>query len=215
MSRNSPPLIVSTNNKGWSVLAENNVRVIECELQGDIWIGYYSYMNQGIIRSYSEVGRYCSIGRGVSIGLGKHNYEGVSTHPSLYISSDNNISIFHTSKRRRVIIGHDCWIGDRVLINSGVKLGHGCVVAAGSVVLKDVPPYAIVGGVPAKIIKYRFEESIISQLLRVEWWKYDYESIQRNLSNDVEVFIQNIKNDKSKTINVIDYSVIRPEVRKP
>ena len=70
------------------------MRVIECELQGDIWIGYYSYMNQGIIRSYSEVGRYCSIGREVSIGLGKHNYEGVSTHPSLYISSDNNISIF-------------------------------------------------------------------------------------------------------------------------
>lgn len=172
-------------------------------------------MNQGLIRSYSEIGRYCSIGRGVSIGLGTHNYEGVSTHPSLHITSNNSTSIFHKSKKRRVIVGNDCWIGDRVLINSGVKIGHGCVVAAGSVVLKDVPSYAIVGGIPAKVIKYKFEESIISQLLRIEWWKYDYESRQRNLFNDVEVFIQNIKNDKSKTINVIDYSAIRPEVRKP
>nr|WP_274708021.1 CatB-related O-acetyltransferase [Arthrobacter sp. H16F315] len=86
----------------------------------------------------------------------------------------------HTS-RGAVIIGNDVWIGASAFISSGVTVGHGAVIAAHAVVTKDVPPYAVVGGNPAKVIKYRFEPGIVEQLLDVAWWDWPDETIDANL----------------------------------
>lgn len=185
-------IIKPINVNGWCVFAEEHVRILNCELNGTSWFGLYSYINNGIIRSYSEIGRFCSIGRNVSIGLGVHDYNNFSTHPLWEVLGSKLDSSF-VCHNRRVIIGNDVWIGDRVLINSGVRLGDGCVVAAGSVVVKDVPPYAIVGGIPAKIIKYRFPDNIIEKLMYIKWWNYSIEQISVSKSQDIYKFIEKIE----------------------
>ena len=82
---------------------------------------------------------------------------------------------------KRTVLGNDVWIGSHVLIKGGVKVGHGAVIGAGAVVVNDVPPYAIVGGVPAKIIRYRFSAEIIENLLKLEWWNLSDELLKDNL----------------------------------
>jgi serine acetyltransferase len=82
-------------------------------------------------------------------------------------------------EKKPIHIGHDVWIGARVFIRDGVKIGNGAVVAAGSVVVKDVPDYAIVGGVPAKIIRYRFSEEMIAELLNLKWWEWPEEKLRK------------------------------------
>ena len=91
-----------------------------------------------------------------------------------------------------IIIGNDVWVAFGATILSGVKIGDGAVVAAGSVVTKDIPPYAIVGGVPAKVIKYRFDDEIIKSLQDIKWWDWDQETIKKRVGDftEPEVFIQ-------------------------
>ena len=79
------------------------------------------------------------------------------------------------------MVGNDVWVGSHVLINGGVTVGHGAVIGAGAVVVKDVPPYAIVGGVPAKVIRYRFSPDIIEKLLELEWWNLDDNTLKENI----------------------------------
>ena len=87
----------------------------------------------------------------------------------------------------RTVIGNDVWIGKRAIIKAGVKIGDGAVVGAGAVVTKDVPPYAIVAGVPAKIIKYRFDEDTIAQLLKTKWWNLSDEELEKRAGNITNV----------------------------
>ncbi|MDL4470788.1 CatB-related O-acetyltransferase [Citrobacter braakii] len=88
------------------------------------------------------------------------------------------------TKPKNTTIGNDVWIGNDVVLKGGISIGDGAVVAANSVVTKDVPPYAIVAGVPAKIIKYRFESDIIEQLLKIKWWNYNYTDLPDNSKCD-------------------------------
>lgn len=88
------------------------------------------------------------------------------------------LKLAQTNPVRRVIIGNDVWIGDGVFIKSGVVIGDGAVIGANAVITKDVPPYAIVAGVPARIIKYRFENEIIQNLKKIQWWNYDFQEIR-------------------------------------
>ncbi len=99
-------------------------------------------------------------------------------------------------------MGNDVWVGSHVLMKGGITIGDGAVIAAGAVVVRDVPPYAIVGGVPAKIIKYRFSQDIIEKLMELKWWSLTDDELKRNIiffqqpnisMNDIEQFI-NIKN---------------------
>jgi serine acetyltransferase len=86
-------------------------------------------------------------------------------------------------ERRKIVIGNDVWIGTRVFIRDGVSIGDGAVIAAGAVVVSDIPPYAIAGGVPAKIIRYRFREAEIEQLLEIKWWEWDERSLREAQTN--------------------------------
>ncbi|WP_332675306.1 CatB-related O-acetyltransferase [Aromatoleum sp.] len=131
-------------------------------------------MNGGFVRSGVEIGRYCSIGRDVTIGTGHHELEALSTSPFFgHFTERSTMKLADPVKRIRVKVGNDVWIGDRAIVLSGVTVGHGAVIAAGAVVNRDVPDFAIVGGVPARVIRYRFSGDIAQRLLDLRWWEFD------------------------------------------
>ena len=153
----------------------------------------------------SIIGRYCSISHHVRIGLPQHPLNCLSTHtfylkdrPSRLFGADiaeeNKLSDFDRSQLLKPVeVGNDVWIGYGAIIMNGVKIGDGAVVAAGSIVTHDVPPYAIVGGVPAKLIKYRFDEKMREELLNLKWWDYDVRSFGKINWDDVPMAILQIK----------------------
>lgn len=150
-------------------------------------MGRYSYM--GFYNSMSDVtiGSFCSIASYCAIGGGKHPLDAVSTSPVFYAgrnSMKKNFANIPELENQGVKIGNDVWIGEAVFINDGVKIGTGAVIGAHSVVTKDVPPYAIVAGAPAKILHYRFNEEVIQKLLESKWWEWSDE----RLSNEADCF---------------------------
>jgi len=136
-------------------------------------IGSYSYVQESSVLNNCEVGRFCSIAPNVVVAPGKHNPNFTSTsalfftnHPKLPITFKSA----DYSANEKVIIGNDVWVGLNAVILDGVNVGDGAIIAAGSVVTKDVEPYSIVGGVPAKFIRYRFSKEDIDFLLANKWW---------------------------------------------
>ena len=128
---------------------------------------------------YLTIGNYCSIGSGSTFILGsEHGYKGISTFPFRV----KILGEFSEAKSKGpIILGDDVWLGENVLVLSGVNIGKGAVVAAGSIVVKDVPPYAIVGGNPAKVIKYRFSPEIIEKLMMIDLTKLSEKSIKEHI----------------------------------
>jgi acetyltransferase-like isoleucine patch superfamily enzyme len=149
-------------------------------------ISPYTYIGKNCIIQNSNIGKFCSIANDVLIGLGKHPINNFSTSPIFYrINNPLNIKLVDTNsdfmEYQPVEIQNDVWIGARAIVLDGLKIGHGAVIAANSVVTKDVPCYAIVGGVPAKIIKYRFSDIQIEKLIQSEWWNWDILSIKQHI----------------------------------
>ena len=147
----------------------------------DSVLGEYSYISQFSIVNKSVIGKFCSIGPGCCyIGLWEHNIE-VSTHSFyLYEHSGNFVKGYRNYDKDVITtyIGNDVWIGANAVILKGVKIGDGAIIGASSVVTKHVPPYAIVVGNPAKIIKYRYSQDDIYWLLRIKWWNFSREKIK-------------------------------------
>ena len=165
----------------------------------DVKIGNYSYINNFSIISRADIGSFCSIGSMAKIGgFGKHKL-GISTHPSFYDVSPPTFG-FHKDIEfkpyKKVIIGHDVWIGDKAIILDGVSVGHGAIIAAGAVVVKDVPPYAIVGGNPVSVIRYRFSEKDITSLLELKWWDLTIEDLKK---------VASLMSDDKNLLNVHEY----------
>lgn len=169
--------------------------------------GLHTYVvNARIVRT--EIGAFCSIGPEVNIGgLGSHPTNYISTHPIFYSPLKQSGKTFASNANfeelKSVKIGNDVWIGARVLILDGVNIGDGAIIAAGAVVAKDVPPYAIVGGIPAQLIRYRFSEDIISALLEWQWWKLSEDSLEYlsiMFTDEKALTIDKIMNIKSKKI---------------
>lgn len=136
----------------------------------DVQVGAHSYMNSGVIRERTDIGRYCSISYDVAIGVGTHATDLLSSHPFATKRVSREYVNPRTSWKERTVIEDDVWIGRGVTVLQGVCMGVGSVAAAHAVVRVDVPPYAMVGGVPAKVIRYRFDTRTIEQLIESQWW---------------------------------------------
>lgn len=140
-------------------------------------IAKYTYIAPGANVVCADIGAFCSIAKGVDIGLATHPVDFISTSPLFY--SRSNATKFswsddnYTNEFKGVHIGNDVWIGLDAKIMGGLTIGDGAIVAAGAIVTKNVPPYAIVAGVPAQIVRYRFPQEIINQLLLIKWWKFE------------------------------------------
>lgn len=139
-------------------------------------IGDGSYTNDHTSIWYSDIGKYCSISWNVSIGGANHDIEKLTTCPLIRLFDDAGTD-YQSYLNESVHIGNDVWIAAGSHVLRGVTIGDGAVIAANAVVTKDVPPYAIVGGVPAKLIKYRFNEEIIKELENLKWWNWSNEKI--------------------------------------
>lgn len=129
-----------------------------------------------------DIGSFCSIANNVVIGGGNHPIEWVSTSSAFYNNKDifkKKFSRFERRQHPRVTIGNDVWIGEGAIIRAGVKIGTGAVIGMGSVVVKDIDPYAVVGGNPAHLIKMRFDEKTLSELLMTKWWEWSEEKLTR------------------------------------
>lgn len=133
----------------------------------------------GQLREFLQIGSYCSIAPNVMFLLGGgHDYDGLSTYPFKARVVHQKAS---PTTKGKIVVEDDVWVGFQCLVLSGVTIGKGAVVAAGSVVVKDIPPYAVVGGNPAKVIKYRFPASVIDKLLKFDFSALDSETVKNNL----------------------------------
>lgn len=168
-------------------IIQKNVHILSSCIMNNTTIQSYSYIGRNSLIQNAEVGKFCSIANDVFIGLGSHPIEYFSTSP-LFYKKENTLNIQLVEKDlqfeeyKKIIIGNDVWIGARAIILDGVKIGNGAIIASNSVVSKDVPSYAIVGGVPAKLLKYRFELEKRSMLEASQWWKWDIEEIKEKIT---------------------------------
>lgn len=151
-------------------------------------IGDYTYIGPGARIVYATIGKYCSIAGDVCLGMATHPLDYISSSP-IFISPSNGTGHKWVDKSvdfeeyMPIVIGHDVWIGSRAMILGGISIGNGAVIAAGAVVTKDIPPYAIVGGVPARVIRYRFTPEVVDKLQNIEWWNLPEDIIKNKICN--------------------------------
>lgn len=175
----------------------------------NLWeMGAFSY-SWSTFPISTKVGRYCSIATDIKVMGLRHPHEWLTTSATTY---DRNFIIYQkyldeknkSQHPRRLpnihgnqlVIDHDVWIGSRATLKANLHIGIGAVIAADAVVTKDVPPFAIVGGNPAKIIKYRFDQTTIEKILQTQWWKYDFSDIQDLDITNIEVFLEEFEKKK-------------------
>jgi acetyltransferase-like isoleucine patch superfamily enzyme len=195
-------VILDINNtfEGHNVIAD------DCEIASSK-IGLGTYISKNSVIKMCLVGRFCSIGRNIQTGLGLHPTEGfVSSHPAFFSSQRQAGFSFVTINKfiehkyidedgKYIIqIGNDVWIGNNVILMDGIRIGDGAIIAAGSIVTKDVDPYTIVAGIPAKFLRYKFSEAEIEALRKIKWWNWPFEKIRAHhqFFDDINLFLNNI-----------------------
>ncbi|MGX8851858.1 CatB-related O-acetyltransferase [Amedibacillus sp. YH-ame10] len=182
----------------------------KCYIDRNVTIGDFNYFNANqlevIIEPNTRIGKFCSIAPGVVIGLGNHNVHSVTTHPILFNPYYSKLLDVEFSGERlglmdddvETIIGSDVWIGARATLKRGITVGNGAVIAGEAMVNKDVPAYSIVGGIPAKVMGYRFDKEIIEKLNENEkytfWnWSEDFFKGHLNELNDINSYLNCIE----------------------
>lgn len=148
----------------------------------NIKLGDYSYISKNSNISNTSIGKFCSIGPNFNCGLGLHPTTGVSTSPMFYSTlKQNGYSLVDKNlfeEFKQITIGNDVCIGANVVVLDGVNIADGVIIGAGAVVTKDIPAYAVAVGVPAKVIKYRFDKATIEKMLEKQWWNQSEESLK-------------------------------------
>ncbi|MBH75511.1 MAG: hypothetical protein CL896_06960 [Dehalococcoidia bacterium] len=164
----------------------------------DVKIGKYSYYKRGTKLMNCDIGRFCHIGDNCAIGLFGHDTSQVTTYPLKYHFDNSVVDVGQDStadavrKSRQTIIKNDVYIGESVTIFAGVTVGNGAVIGARAVVTKDVPDYAVVAGVPSQIVRMRFSDKIVDDLLDIQWWQWSDDKIKSCIEDfhlDVEKFV--------------------------
>jgi len=162
----------------------------------------YSYAAGDVMIIYSQIGKFCSIASHARINPGNHPMERVTQHHCTYrrtqygFDDADDAAFFDWRRADQCVIGHDVWIGTAAIILPGVHVGTGAVIGAGAVVTKDVAPYEVVGGVPARPIRKRFPPSIIDELLQTAWWDWDRQTLEERFDElrDIHSFIEKYAN---------------------
>ena len=167
------------------IVAEPPVKLGKVTVLENVVIGKHSYMVSGTLFSNVSIGRYCSIANNVLIAPHEHPTSYLTTHE---FSLDYDF--YKERAAKKTTIGNDVWIGANAIIRRGIKIADGAVIGAEAVVLDDVPPYSIVAGVPARIIRYRFNEETIKKLLVLKWWEIDETSLASMDFSNVEKCIE-------------------------
>lgn len=161
-------------------------------------INQFTYIGKKTNIAYTNIGKFCSIASNVTIGGGSHPFDWVSTSPVFYSGRNifkSNFSNTDYNPFKTTTIGNDVWIGSNTIVKSGVQVGDGAIIGMGSVVTKDVEPYAIVAGNPARFIRSRFANKTVNELLQKKWWDYDINILKNNglLFKSVSDFLEEFK----------------------
>lgn len=186
---------VSAFGKRARLALEGDVRLGDVEVSVatlEVSIGAHTYMRSGgSLQVVGSIGRFCSIGSGVVIGQEKHAHptDWLSTHPFQF--TDTQWQYEPPSRPAR--IGHDVWIGEGAMIMEGVEVGTGAIIATRALVTRDVPPYAVVAGFPAKVMRYRYPEEMIERLLASRWWERDTRQLLELPLNDPAACLERIE----------------------
>lgn len=184
--------IIDSRIGSWTYVSEDT-EIIESTFDD------YSYTaGSDVSIIYSEIGKFCSIASHVRINPGNHPMKRVAQHHFTYrrirygFNETDDENFFNWRRSNKCIIGNDVWIGHNAIIMPGVRIGSGAVVGAGAVVTKNIFPYEIAVGVPAKPIRKRFTDDIIEKLLKIEWWNWDRKSLEENFADffDLNTFIE-------------------------
>ena len=200
--------IPSQNSIGKNTKLEAPIRLYgSAQVKHSCSVGRFTYINaKSTIYPNTEIGRYVSIAKSCEIGAFDHPIEWLSSSPIQYNMKlhfpdyKETLKQFDFERPQKTQIGNDVWIGAGVIVRKGVNIGDGAVVAANAVVSKDVPPFAIVGGVPAKLIRYRFNEETVEKLKVLQWWNLPTEKLSTVEFNDIEKAIKQIARISDKQI---------------
>lgn len=168
----------------------------------EVTLDKYTYVNSDTRIHSAKIGKYCSISYGCQIGMSEHPTNYLSTSPYTYGKSNIfDLPTFFQEVYSSPIIENDVWIGGNAVILQGIRIGNGAIVAAGAVVTKDVPPYTIVGGVPAKPIKKRFDDETIEFLNKFKWWDLSNQELinLKSTFSKKEKWVEDIPQLKNQT----------------
>lgn len=200
--------VSNPNNVFGHLETEEPARVNGATFAGSCTVGAFTYFNGQSHLHDTTIGRFCSFGPDVITGPGNHPINFLTTHPiasdpsgisagmaksPFYMASTLTEVSRHNEAASGCVIGHDVWIGARVIILRGITIGTGAIIGAGAVVTKTVEPYSIVAGNPARLIRWRFEEALREKLLDSQWWTWNLSQLERRDYSDPEKFLDDLR----------------------